>query len=89
MHYTRMSTSPSVSRRHHARRQFRWLLRYLHANAPDVFLSVYIHMSAVCTTVHTRAARGAVDLGVIIYLLMMATGFMATCCLGQMSFWRT
>jgi len=67
-----------------------WLLRYLHSNgAAMFFLAVYIHMFRGMYYGSYKAPREVLwILGVIIYLLMMATGFMGYVLpWGQMSFW--
>src|SRR5476651_515545 len=67
-----------------------WLLRYLHANgAAMFFLAVYIHMFRGLYYGSYKEPREVLwILGVIIYLLMMATGFMGYVLVwGQMSFW--
>ncbi len=69
---------------------FGWLLRYLHANGASMFfLAVYIHMFRGMYYGSYKAPREVLwILGVIIYLLMMATGFMGYVLpWGQMSFW--
>ena len=67
-----------------------WLLRYLHANGASMFfLAVYIHMFRGLYYGSYKAPREVLwILGVIIYILMMATGFMGYVLpWGQMSFW--
>lgn len=67
-----------------------WLLRYVHANgAAMFFLAVYIHMLRGLYYGSYKEPREVLwILGVIIYLLMMATGFMGYVLVwGQMSFW--
>jgi len=67
-----------------------WLLRYVHANgAAMFFLAVYIHMFRGMYYGSYKEPREVLwILGVIIYLLMMATGFMGYVLVwGQMSFW--
>ena len=67
-----------------------WLLRYLHSNGASMFfLAVYIHMFRGIYYGSYKAPREMLwILGVIIYLLMMATGFMGYVLpWGQMSFW--
>jgi len=67
-----------------------WLLRYIHANGASMFfLAVYIHMFRGLYYGSYKAPREVLwILGVIIYLLMMATGFMGYVLVwGQMSFW--
>jgi ubiquinol-cytochrome c reductase cytochrome b/c1 subunit len=69
---------------------FGWLLRYLHANgAAMFFLAVYVHIFRGMYYGSYKAPREILwILGVIIYLLMMATGFMGYVLpWGQMSFW--
>jgi ubiquinol-cytochrome c reductase cytochrome b/c1 subunit len=69
---------------------FGWLLRYLHANGASMFfLAVYIHMLRGLYYGSYKEPREVLwILGVIIYLLMMATGFMGYVLVwGQMSFW--
>src|SRR5579884_2440462 len=67
-----------------------WLLRYTHATGASMFfLPVYIHMFRGIYYGSYKAPREVLwILGVIIYLLMMATGFMGYVLVwGQMSFW--
>jgi ubiquinol-cytochrome c reductase cytochrome b/c1 subunit len=67
-----------------------WLLRYLHSNGASMFfLAVYIHMFRGMYYGSYKEPREILwILGVIIYLLMMATGFMGYVLpWGQMSFW--
>jgi len=67
-----------------------WLLRYLHANGASMFfIAVYIHIFRGMYYGSYKAPREVLwILGVIIYLLMMATGFLGyTLPWGQMSFW--
>src|SRR6188474_498680 len=67
-----------------------WLLRYLHSNGASMFfLAVYIHMFRGIYYGSYKEPREVLwILGVIIYLLMMATGFLGyTLPWGQMSFW--
>jgi ubiquinol-cytochrome c reductase cytochrome b/c1 subunit len=67
-----------------------WLLRYLHSNgAAMFFLAVYIHMFRGMYYGSYKEPREVLwILGVILYLLMMATGFMGYVLpWGQMSFW--
>ncbi len=66
------------------------LLRYMHANgASFFFIAVYIHIFRGMYYGSYKAPREILwILGVIIYLLMMATGFMGYVLpWGQMSFW--
>jgi len=67
-----------------------WMLRYTHANGASMFfVAVYIHMLRGLYYGSYKAPREVLwILGVIIYLLMMATGFMGYVLpWGQMSFW--
>ncbi len=67
-----------------------WLLRYLHANGSAMFfLAVYVHMFRGMYYGSYKEPRELLwILGVILYLLMMATGFMGYVLpWGQMSFW--
>lgn len=69
---------------------FGWLLQSLHANgASFFFVAVYIHMFRGLYYGSYKAPRELLwILGVVIYLLMMATGFLGyTLPWGQMSFW--
>ena len=63
-----------------------WLLRYLHANGAAFFFAASFTPTspAACITAPTRSrARCCGCLGVILFLLMVATGFMGyTCCPG-------
>ena len=67
-----------------------WLLRYLHSNGASIFfIAVYIHIFRGLYYGSYKAPRELLwILGCIIYLLMMATGFMGYVLpWGQMSFW--
>jgi quinol-cytochrome oxidoreductase complex cytochrome b subunit len=67
-----------------------WMLRYTHANGASMFfVAVYIHMLRGLYYGSYKAPRDVLwILGVIIYLLMMATVFMGYVLpWGQMSFW--
>jgi ubiquinol-cytochrome c reductase cytochrome b/c1 subunit len=67
-----------------------WLLRYLHSTGASMFfIAVYIHMLRGLYYGSYKEPREILwILGVIIYLLMMATGFMGYVLpWGQMSFW--
>ena len=67
-----------------------WLLRYMHANGASMFFfAVYIHIFRGMYYGSYKAPREVLwILGVIIYLLMMATAFMGYVLpWGQMSFW--
>ena len=68
---------------------FGWLLRYLHSNGASMFfLAVYVHIFRGLYYGSYKAPREVLwILGVIIYLLMMATAFMGYVLpWGQMSF---
>ena len=67
-----------------------WLLRYLHMNGASMFfVVVYIHIFRGLYFGSYKAPRELLwQLGVLIYLLMMATAFMGYVLpWGQMSFW--
>jgi ubiquinol-cytochrome c reductase cytochrome b/c1 subunit len=67
-----------------------WLLRYIHATGASMFFfAVYIHMFRGMYYGSYKEPREVLwILGVIIYLLMIATGFMGYVLpWGQMSFW--
>lgn len=67
-----------------------WMLRYLHANGASMFfIAVYIHIMRGLYYGSYKEPREVVwILGVVIFLLMMATGFMGYVLpWGQMSFW--
>jgi ubiquinol-cytochrome c reductase cytochrome b subunit len=67
-----------------------WFLRYAHANGASMFfIVVYIHMARGLYYGSYKAPREMVWLlGVVIFLLMMATAFMGYVLpWGQMSFW--
>ena len=67
-----------------------WLLRYVHANgASFFFIAVYIHMFRGLYYGSYKAPRELLwIIGVVIFLLMMATAFMGYVLpWGQMSFW--
>jgi ubiquinol-cytochrome c reductase cytochrome b subunit len=67
-----------------------WLMRYAHANgASFFFIVIYMHIFRGFYYSSYKAPREMIWLlGVVIYLLMMATGFMGYVLpWGQMSFW--
>ena len=67
-----------------------WLIRYVHANGASMFfLAVYIHIFRSLYYGSYKAPREIIwILGMIIYILMMATAFMGYVLpWGQMSFW--
>ena len=68
-----------------------WLLRYVHANGASMFfLAVYIHMFRGIYYGSYKEPREILwIIGVIIFLLMIATGFMGYVLpWGQMSYWE-
>src|SRR5689334_9309675 len=91
MHYTPQVDMAFNSVEHIVRDvNYGWLLRYLHSNGASMFfIAVYIHMLRGLYYGSYKAPREILwILGVIIYLLMMATGFMGYVLpWGQMSFW--
>ncbi|GJD82080.1 hypothetical protein GCM10007886_53430 [Methylobacterium gregans] len=67
-----------------------WLLRYAHANGASMFfVAVYVHIFRNLYYGSYKAPREVLYiLGVVIYLLMMATAFLGyTLPWGQMSYW--
>jgi ubiquinol-cytochrome c reductase cytochrome b/c1 subunit len=91
MHYTASSAEAFNSIEHIMRDvNWGWLLRYLHSNGASMFfLAVYIHMFRGIYYGSYKEPREVLwILGVIIFLLMMATAFMGYVLpWGQMSFW--
>jgi len=91
MHYTPHADMAFNSVEHIMRDvNYGWLLRYLHSNGASMFfIAVYIHMFRGMYYGSYKDPREVLwILGVIIYLLMMATGFLGyTLPWGQMSFW--
>jgi ubiquinol-cytochrome c reductase cytochrome b/c1 subunit len=91
MHYTPESTMAFNSVEHIMRDvNYGWLLRYLHSNGASMFFfAVYMHIFRGIYYGSYKAPREVLwILGVIIYLLMMATAFMGYVLpWGQMSFW--
>ncbi len=91
MHYTPHVDYAFLSVEHIMRDvNWGWLIRYAHANGASMFfVAVYIHMFRGLYYGSYKAPREILwILGVIIYLLMMATGFMGYVLpWGQMSFW--
>src|SRR5690606_31109514 len=91
MHYTPHATLAFSSIEHIMRDvNYGWLLRYLHANGASMFfIAVYIHIFRGLYYGSYKAPREILwILGVIIFLLMMATAFMGYVLpWGQMSFW--
>jgi ubiquinol-cytochrome c reductase cytochrome b/c1 subunit len=91
MYYTADATLAFQSVEHIMRDvNYGWLLRYLHANGASMFfVAVYIHIFRGLYYGSYKAPREILwILGVIIFLLMMATAFMGYVLpWGQMSFW--
>jgi ubiquinol-cytochrome c reductase cytochrome b/c1 subunit len=91
MHYTPHTTMAFDSVEHIMRNvNWGWLIRYFHMNGASMFfIAVYIHMFRGLYYGSYKAPREVLwILGVIIYLLMMAAGFMGYVLpWGQMSFW--
>ncbi|MBO0756471.1 MAG: cytochrome b N-terminal domain-containing protein, partial [Bradyrhizobiaceae bacterium] len=91
MHYTPEATLAFDSVEHIMRNvNYGWLLRYLHSNGASMFfVAVYIHMFRGMYYGSYKEPREVLwILGVIIYILMIATGFMGYVLpWGQMSFW--
>jgi quinol-cytochrome oxidoreductase complex cytochrome b subunit len=91
MHYT-PETGMAFNSVEHLMRDvnYGWLLRYLHSNGASMFfLAGYIHIFRGMYYGSYKEPREVLwILGVLIYLLMMATGFLGyTLPWGQMSFW--
>ena len=91
MHYT-ANTGLAFQSVEHIMRNVNsgWLLRYLHSNGASMFfIAVYIHIFRGLYYGSYKAPRELLwILGCLIYLLMMATGFMGYVLpWGQMSFW--
>ncbi|WP_319530382.1 cytochrome b/b6 [uncultured Cohaesibacter sp.] len=91
MHYT-PHTSMAFDSVEHIMRDVNWgwLMRYMHANGASMFfIAVYIHIFRGLYYGSYKEPREVVwILGVVIFLLMMATGFMGYVLpWGQMSFW--
>jgi len=91
MHYTPQSSLAFVSIEHIMRDvNYGWLLRYMHANGASMFfLALYIHMFRGMYYGSYKDPREVLWLlGVVIYLLAIATAFMGYVLpWGQMSFW--
>jgi len=67
-----------------------WLIRYVHSNGASMFfLAVYIHIFRALFYGSYKAPREVIwIIGLLIYILMMATAFMGYVLpWGQMSFW--
>jgi ubiquinol-cytochrome c reductase cytochrome b subunit len=91
MHYVPHETQAFNSVEHIMRDvNYGWLIRYAHSNGASMFfIAVYIHIFRGLYYGSYKARREVLwILGVVIYLLMMATGFLGyTLPWGQMSFW--
>jgi ubiquinol-cytochrome c reductase cytochrome b subunit len=91
MHYTPEAKMAFNSVEHIMRDvNYGWLLRYLHSNGASMFfVAVYIHIFRGLYYGSYKAPREVLwILGVVIFLLMMATAFMGYVLpWGQMSFW--
>ncbi|MBN9451907.1 MAG: cytochrome b/b6 [Bosea sp.] len=91
MHYTANSLLAFNSVEHIMRDvNYGWLLRYLHSNGASMFfVAVYVHIFRGLYYGSYKAPREVLwILGVVIFLLMMATAFMGYVLpWGQMSFW--
>ena len=91
MHYVPTTELAFASVEHIMRDvNYGWLIRYVHANGASMFfIAVYIHMFRGLYYGSYKAPREVLwILGVLIYLLMMATAFFGYVLpWGQMSFW--
>ncbi|MCO5091093.1 cytochrome b/b6 [Bosea sp. (in: a-proteobacteria)] len=91
MHYTANSLLAFNSVEHIMRDvNYGWLMRYLHSNGASMFfIAVYVHIFRGLYYGSYKAPREVLwILGVVIFLLMMATAFMGYVLpWGQMSFW--
>jgi len=91
MHYTPHADMGFDSVEHIMRNvNYGWLMRYMHANGASMFfIVVYIHIFRGLYYGSYKAPREILWwLGIIIFLLMMATAFMGYVLpWGQMSFW--
>jgi ubiquinol-cytochrome c reductase cytochrome b subunit len=91
MHYASNATVAFASTEHIMRNvNWGWMLRYAHANGASMFFAViYLHIFRGFFYSSYKVPREMVWLlGVTIFLLMMATGFMGYVLpWGQMSFW--
>ena len=60
-----------------------WAIRYIHANGASLFfIAVYMHIFRVVLWVIQRTIEITLDLGMLIYVAMMATVFLGMSCLG-------
>ena len=91
MHYTPHSDHAFSSVQHIMRDvNYGWLIRYVHANGSSMFfLAVYVHIFRGLYYGSYKPPRELLWIvGVVIYILMMATAFMGYVLpWGQMSFW--
>jgi len=91
MHYTPHKDLAFDSVEHIMRDvNFGWMIRYIHANGASMFfVAVYVHMLRGLYYGSYKEPREVIwILGVVIFLLMMATAFMGYVLpWGQMSFW--
>jgi ubiquinol-cytochrome c reductase cytochrome b subunit len=91
MHYTPHIDYAWLSVEHIMRDvNYGWLIRYMHANGASMFfIVVYVHLLRGLYYGSYKSPRGLVwGLGVVILILMMATGFIGYVLpWGQMSFW--
>jgi ubiquinol-cytochrome c reductase cytochrome b/c1 subunit len=91
MHYTPQADLAFNSVEHIMRDvNYGWLLRYMHSNGASMFfIAVYIHIFRGMYFGSYKAPREVLwIIGVLIYLVMMATAFMGYVLpWGQMSFW--
>lgn len=91
MHYTPHVSFAFISIEHIMRDvNYGWLLRYMHANgASFFFIMVYAHIvRGIYYTSYKYPYQNLWRIGVIIFILMMATAFMGYVLpWGQMSFW--
>lgn len=91
MHYTGDIDLAFLSVEHIMRDvNFGWLIRYLHANvASFFFIFVYIHIGKALYYGSYKGPRTLLwTIGVVIFLIMMATGFLGYVLpWGSMSFW--
>ncbi len=91
MHYTPHIDMAFISVEHIMRNvNYGWLIRYIHSNGASMFfIAVYIHIFRGMYYGSYKAPREVLwILGMVIYLLMIATAFMGYVLpWGQMSFW--
>ncbi len=91
MHYTPHTSLAFASVEHIMRNvEYGWLIRYIHQNGASMFfIAVYIHIFRGMYYGSYKEPREVLwILGVIIFILMMATAFMGYVLpWGQMSFW--